>query len=541
MKTQHSQIAHIQENIAKSIIYFFVILTLLILFGIVGYVLFKGFVSIQDTAYQVTSFQETRIRPFTGTGDSPEYILITHPEVRITDLTITDLTLMYTKRRQENWGDFTGQNSKVSPFTYQQGSAEAEFLYHLLGVEEEDLGDYTSFMNSPEEMILYVEQVEGAIGFIPAAYEKELNSAKAVPIRRFSAVVNPEVVTLFNNSQLREITETQLQELLNGEITNWNSIGGPDLAVQPIQFTLSSDPSAAAGQNYSFSQSAVKVDSLNSFSQALEGISGAIGIIPYQFAEKEQLTILDTIRHEVKRNLTWHYIVETPARSGAWGGISTIIINTFVLIIFTLLFSAPIGIMAAIHLVEYTGNKKYTKILRTGTETLAGIPSIVFGLFGYIFFVDILRLGIGFISATLTITLMILPTIIRTSEEALKSVPDSYREGSLALGATKLTTIRKVILPAATPGILNGVILAMGRTLGETAVLIYTLGSNYELVSGPKSSARVLSLHIYNLFSEAISFDRAFATATVLIFLIIAVNLGTTRFIKRLNTQRRSV
>jgi phosphate transport system permease protein len=234
-------------------------------------------------------------------------------------------------------------------------------------------------------------------------------------------------------------------------------------------------------------------------------------------------------------NLTIHYLIEAPARSGAWGGVSTIIINTFFLILFTLIFSTPIGILGAIYLVEYARQGRMVKILRLGTETLAGIPSIVFGLFGSIFFVNMLGMGIGFISATLSVTMMILPTIVRTTEEALKAVPDSFREGSLALGATKLQTIRRVVLPAATPGILTGIILAVGRTVGETAVLIYTLGSNYELVRGPSSSARVLSLHLYNMFAEAISFDRTFATGAILVFIVLLVNYSTTKLIGRMN------
>ena len=153
----------------------------------------------------------------------------------------------------------------------------------------------------------------------------------------------------------------------------------------------------------------------------------------------------------------------------AWGGISYIIINTLVLILATLLISTPIGVAAAIYLTEYSKQGPFLKLLRMGTETLAGIPSIVFGLFGRIFFVQILHLGIGFLSSTLTITLMILPTIVRTSEEALSSVPQTFREGSLALGATKLETIRKVVLSAASPGILTGVILGIGRVVGRNS------------------------------------------------------------------------
>uniref|UniRef100_UPI0026379C6B phosphate ABC transporter permease PstA n=1 Tax=Oceanispirochaeta sp. TaxID=2035350 RepID=UPI0026379C6B len=262
---------------------------------------------------------------------------------------------------------------------------------------------------------------------------------------------------------------------------------------------------------------------------------GAVALSPYASLAEYELSFVPVLRHESGRNLPWHFIVEAPARSGQWGGISYIIINTFVLILFTILFSTPLGVMAAIYMVEYAKQGRVLRLLRMGSDTLAGIPSIVFGLFGFIFFVRILGMGIGFISSTLTVTLMVLPTIIRTTEEALKSVPPSLREGSLALGATKLQTIAKVVLPAASPGILTGIILAVGRTVGETAVLIYTLGSNYDLVSGPSSSARVLSLHLYMLFSEAVSFDRTFATAAVLVIIILMTNLTTTRVLKQFN------
>jgi len=275
------------------------------------------------------------------------------------------------------------------------------------------------------------------------------------------------------------------------------------------------------------------VSSFSRFAEEIANKKGAAGLCYYDEALEADLMTLEVSRREVRGNLTIPFLIEAPARSGKWGGISTIIINTVFLIIFTLLFAAPVGVLAAIYLVEYAKQGPLVSVLRMGTETLAGVPSIIFGLFGNIFFVNMLGMGIGFISSTLTVTMMILPTIIRTSEEALKSVPMPFREGSLALGATKLQTIFKVVLPAAIPGILTGLILGLGRVVGETAVLLYTLGSNYELVRGASSSARVLSLHLYFLFSEAISFDRAFATGAILIFIVLLVNYSTTKLISR--------
>jgi phosphate transport system permease protein len=177
------------------------------------------------------------------------------------------------------------------------------------------------------------------------------------------------------------------------------------------------------------------------------------------------------------------------------------------------------------------------RILRLSIETLAGIPSIIFGLFGMLFFVNILGWGIGLISGVLTLTLMILPTIIRTSEEALKTVAQGLREGSLALGATKMQTVLRVVLPAASPGILTGLLLAMGRAVGETAALIFTMGSSYDLVSGLTSSTRTLAVHIYLIIAEGISLDRAFATATVLILIILFMNTVATKIIGRFNSR----
>jgi len=174
------------------------------------------------------------------------------------------------------------------------------------------------------------------------------------------------------------------------------------------------------------------------------------------------------------------------------------------------------------------------EILRFGTETLAGIPSIIFGLFGFILFVMYLDIGVGLLSGTLTITFMILPTIIRASEEAIKSVPQAMRESSLALGATKWQTVVRVVVPAAIPGIMTGLILAIGRAVGETAALLFTMGSDYRLARDFLSSARVLSVHLYILVREGISFERAFATGTILIIIILLINFVTNKLIGRM-------
>ena len=201
------------------------------------------------------------------------------------------------------------------------------------------------------------------------------------------------------------------------------------------------------------------------------------------------------------------------------------LINTFIMTALSLVIAAPLGIFAAIYLVEYAkkGNK-LVKIIRTTAETLTGIPSIVYGLFGMLFFVTALKWKFSILAGAFTLAIMILPVILRTTEEALLSVPDSYREGSFGLGAGKLRTIFKIVLPAAVPGILSGVILATGRIVGETAALIYTAGSVAKIPSSVFSSGRTLAVHMYLLANEGLHVNQAYATAVILLILVIAIN-----------------
>ena len=199
--------------------------------------------------------------------------------------------------------------------------------------------------------------------------------------------------------------------------------------------------------------------------------------------------------------------------------------NTVIMTFFSLLIAVPLGIFSAIFLVEYSGKgNKFVDIIRITTETLSGIPSIVYGLFGMLFFVSALKWGFSLMAGAFTLAIVILPLIMRTTEEALKSVPDSYREGSFGLGAGKLRTVFRVVLPSAVPGILAGVILAIGRIVGETAALIYTAGTVPELAANPMDSGRTLAIHMYNLSNEALYTNQAYATAVVLLVLVVGIN-----------------
>ena len=201
------------------------------------------------------------------------------------------------------------------------------------------------------------------------------------------------------------------------------------------------------------------------------------------------------------------------------------LINTVVMTFFSLFIAVPLGIFSAIFLVEYSGKgNKFVDLIRITTETLSGIPSIVYGLFGMLFFVSALKWGYSLLAGACTLAIMILPLIMRTTEEALKSVPDTYREGSFGLGAGKLRTVFRVVLPSAVPGILAGIILAVGRIVGETAALIYTAGTPPQITLNPMDSGRTLAIHMYNLSNEGLYMNQAYATAVVLLVLVVGIN-----------------
>lgn len=201
------------------------------------------------------------------------------------------------------------------------------------------------------------------------------------------------------------------------------------------------------------------------------------------------------------------------------------IINTVIMTVLALLIAIPLGVGSAIYLVEYAKkDNKIVGIIRITSETLSGIPSIIYGLFGMLFFVTTLGMGYSLIAGALTLSIMVLPSVIRTTEEALLSVPDSYREGSFGLGAGRLRTVFRIVLPAAMPGILSGIILAVGRIVGETAALIYTAGTVAEIPSSLLSSGRTLSVHMYSLSREGLHTDEAYATAVVLLIIVMGIN-----------------
>lgn len=231
--------------------------------------------------------------------------------------------------------------------------------------------------------------------------------------------------------------------------------------------------------------------------------------------------------------ISWQFLTEIPRNMGRSGGISSTIVGTVLVTIVAVIIAAPFGIGTAIYLTEYTYESKITRIIRFSAESLAGIPSIVYGLFGFIFFVIYLGIGWSILSGGLTLAIMILPTIIRTTEEAILTVPQLYREVGFSLGATKWQAVVKTVLPSALPGIVNGVILSIGRCVAETAAVMLTAGSTLRMPTSIFSPTRTMAVHFYILAREGISMDNAFGTAALLIILILIINVGFNALVNR--------
>ena len=257
-----------------------------------------------------------------------------------------------------------------------------------------------------------------------------------------------------------------------------------------------------------------------------DGVSLFLSIVTHAAAIITILCLLFIIAYILIRgipNLTpslfeWEYTTDNVSMMPS-------IINTIIVVILTLLIAGPIGIFSAIYLVEYAKRgSKLVKVILLTTETLSGIPSIVYGLFGSLMFVISMGMGLSVFAGSLTLAIMVLPTIMRTTQEALVAVPDSYREGSFGLGAGKLRTIFRIILPSAVPGIMSGIVLSMGRIGGETAALIYTSGTIAQVCTNIFAPGSTLAVHMYRLMSEGLYTEQACAVAVVLLVFVIIMN-----------------
>ena len=245
------------------------------------------------------------------------------------------------------------------------------------------------------------------------------------------------------------------------------------------------------------------------------------------------LGVVGFILYKGVGHITWKLISSKPSLLEGTMGILPNILNTIYIILITLVIVLPLGVGAAIYLNEYAKNKKLVRIIELAAETLSGIPSIIYGLVGMLIFVQFFSLGTSILAGAFTLVIMTLPTIIRTTQESLKTVPDSYREGSLAMGAGKWYMIRTVVLPSAVDGIVTGCILAIGRIVGESAALLFTAGMANEIISfigalTPGKAGSTLTVALYVYAKERGDFDTAYAIAAILLILTLIINLAAT-------------
>jgi phosphate transport system permease protein len=513
--------------------------TIAALFLILGYILWNGLFYNNRREYAVTSDVAPNLEGA---------VVIANSAIRLSELPFDEVRRIFTDE-YTTWKKVDGQDIDLYPYADDALSARA---VQILGVAE--IGTLVEYPGSTADAVDAVAGMEGGVALVDGEAFAQLDGAKresvkTIAVRAVSFAVNPSVTELEGNRRIGTIDEGKVGALYRGEISNWKELDGRDLSVTMI-VPPEGDPLRILAEKAGWSDKRdagapncprfILSSSLDEYYSLLASTPGSAGLVAANRVESAGLAALKLARTESGRNLTLGFLFDAPKDSGKIGGISTIILNTFAMIFLTLLFAVPPGIFAAVYLVEYAREGRLVSLIRLGTETLAGIPSIIFGLFGMLVFVQGFKWGISLLSGSLTLTLMILPTIVRTAEEALKSVPHSFREGSFALGATKVQTIFRVVLPAAFPAITSGVILASGRALGETAALLYTMGSNYNLTSGLFDSTRTLAVHIYLIIAEGIASERAFASGAVLVLFILIINTLAKVAVKRMGSMARA-
>ena len=478
------------DRVILFLIYISAAATALILVGMIGYISFRGLYRETKTVNRIIKSDNIIYKI-----EKEEYVLIIDKKIKRDSLDITEMENILS-RDVKNWSSISESRAVVKLVSLLNHNKNINSKYEIADIK------------NAERFKKYLLGKSGAIGFVNPDSVKKINmkGLKILNINKQCAVAGYKVSEVINNKKLSVLDERDLERITDGEINNWKMVGGHDIKLEILETA-----------------------------EEVEKSEGGFAVVDYRDAVETCASIIPVRYLKKSANFTPSFLFDKPVKAGKAGGISTIILNTVFMIILTLIFSVPVGVGAAVYLTEYAEPGRVMRIIRLGVETLAGIPSILFGLFGFIFFVDILHMGIGLLSGSLTTAMMIIPVIIRTSEEALTAVPMSFREGSLALGAGLWYTVRKVVLPAAKPGILSGIILSIGRALGETAALVFTMGFDYRLANGIKSSARVLSVHLYQLVREGISFERAFATAFVLMIFIFIINTVTVAIVSGKN------
>jgi len=481
------------DTVAVASIKAFAMVTIIILVIILGYIFSKGLIS--------NKLYESPVVPGHSSDNQPFSVLV-NTATGFDTMQYQVLQKLY-DGRTFSLRKLTGVDHDVELYV-ETGLEDSVIKY--LEIDETSFKRSTPIIGSREEILRAMVASPGAIGLVhgSSTFTIPSNRIDMILLEDMVLAVHPSVTRLVGNIKLSKIDVDVVNGLLHGAFTSWTELNGQHLPVRVV----------------------------GSLKELLV-TEGSVALLPYWMVQHNEIDILHITARKQSQNFTFRYIFQKPVEMGKYGGISTIIGNTLLMVIVTLLIATPLGVGAAVFMVEYKANTRVMAIIRTGVDLLAGVPSIIFGLFGLLVFVQLAGWSFSLISGSMTVVIMILPTIIRTSEEALRTVSSGLREASVALGATKWETIWRVMLPAASPGIVAGVILAIGRAVGETAALIYTIGSGTALATGPFESARVLAMHIFLTITEGQSIDKAFASAMVLFVLVLIINVVARLTVRR--------
>lgn len=462
------------NNLALTVIKCLSGITIALLIIILGYLIYRG--------VRYSNQKEGDVLPLSTSVE--DFSLYATHDTKLSFLSWYTLSSI-AKGRERTLRTLTEVNEKIHFYVDPEIKEKAEEYLKTTMKDTYLVNDTTSFATKGGIYLLEKGKTP------PKGYHK-------VPLYDTVVAVNASITTLFHNRKIGSVTTEQVEDLQNGTITNWKELGGPDEKVTFID---------------------------NATEAQLKQTKGSVSLVKANIFESEEgIDHLKVSRVEKGYNITWEYLTTNAEESGAFGGIFSILINTLLMIVLVLLISTPIGVGSAIYLSMYAKKGPLKSIIRSGIDLLAGVPSIIFGLFGMLVFVQLFHLSFSLISGSLTLSLMILPTIIRTSEESINSVDKNTVNASRGLGATKIESITSIVLPAAKKGIITGLILAMGRALGETAALVFTIGSSTNIATGFTSSSRVLAQHIYLTIIEGQSIDKAFASALILIILELIIN-----------------
>ncbi|WKC80547.1 phosphate ABC transporter permease PstA [Borreliella tanukii] len=451
--------------------------------------------------------------PFKTEDDKEIQIaFIVNKNINIDKISTEDIYNIY-NNKISHWGSISDQGIDIIPIANSIDSISNKAILRTLIKNNEFNKRYIKIEPSTQKILQTINSTIGSVSYLTKEEFESLDfklypNIKALKIKTMSVLISKKTLTKNENEIINTLGVDEVEKLIKGK-EKWINLISKDIKLKIIKY----------------------FDQKEKIIQTIEKTEGTLAVVPWHYFQNIKAPFIKMHYFDKSSPLNLNFILSIPRDSGAYGGISYLILNTFYVILLTTAISICIGIGTGIMLAEYTSNKIFYKILSMSIDILSSIPAIIFGLFGLIFFVPIF--GMGILSGAITSSLMILPMIVKTTEETFKTIPKSYKYASFALGANKTETIILIMVPAAIPGILTGIVLAIGRALGETAVLLFTMGTNLGLATNLNEPSRTLTVHLLMLFQEG-HLDKGFGTASILVIMILIINLTSKFLINKL-------